>query len=451
MTLETTSSSPTVVSPNVSTLNLDSSTQGSDAEKQLEPVTERLPELEVPPDGGIQAWLSVFGCFLVYFCTLGLINAFGEFNVFYTDDYLSNYSPTLITMIGALQVFVLYFLGAWVGPIFDAYGPRYLIPASGLVMVFALCMLSITQPHRIWQQYLTEAILLNGGAAFSFYPSMAVIGHWFKRRAAFALGFVVAGSGVSGIVFPIMINKLLPKIGFAWTVRVCALIVFVCYTIATFTIKTCRSSKPLPNSLFKVLDFGAFRDLRFTTFAIGAWFSTFSVFNPYFYIAEYSTAMNGPSSISAYLLAIICALSIFGRILPGLVADKWGRFNTMTAFTAISGILVLALWYTSISRTNEIVFSVLYGFASGPFFTLLAGCVAAITPIEKIGARIGILFAFLSTGALAGSPIGGIFVKTQDRENFQHLILYTGIMALAGSFFFGLARFQCSRKLFVAV
>lgn len=24
-----------------------------------------------PPDGGFDAWLSVFGCFLVYFCTLG--------------------------------------------------------------------------------------------------------------------------------------------------------------------------------------------------------------------------------------------------------------------------------------------------------------------------------------------------------------------------------------------
>ncbi|KAH7921639.1 MFS general substrate transporter [Leucogyrophana mollusca] len=432
------------------TSTVDSSAEDPTRRVDIEKTTTAT-YFQEPPDGGFDAWVSVFGCFLVYFCTLGLINAFGEFNVFYTNDYLSNYPATLISMIGALQVFVLYLLGAWVGPLFDAFGPRYLIPLSGLVVVFALCMLSITQPHHIWQQYLAQAVLLNGAAAFSFYPSMAVIGHWFKRRAAYALGFVVAGSGVSGIVFPIMISKLLPKIGFAWTVRVCALIVLVCYIIATFTIKTYRPTKPLPDSVFKILDFSAFRDLRFTFFTVGAWLSMFSVFNPYFYIAEYSTAMQGPSGLSAYLLAIICAVSIFGRILPGLVADKWGRFNTIIVSTAASGILVLALWYTSASPANNVAFAVLYGFASGPIFTLMPGCVATISPIEKIGARIGILFAVLSTGALAGSPIGGIFVKSKDRESFDHLILYTGITALAGSFFFVLARLQCDKKLFAAV
>ncbi|KAH7912730.1 major facilitator superfamily domain-containing protein [Hygrophoropsis aurantiaca] len=416
-------------------------------------IEKRPPRVcpQEPPDGGFQAWVSVFGCFLVYFCTLGLINAFGEFNVFYTNDYLSNYPAALISMIGALQVFVLYLLGAWVGPLFDAYGPRYLIPCSGIVVVFALCMLSITQPHHIWQQYLTQAVLLNGAAAFSFYPSMAVIGHWFKRRTAYALGFVVAGSGISGIVFPIMISRLLPKVGFAWTVRVCALLVFVCYGVATFTIKTYRPTKPLPDSVLKILDVAAFRDLRFTFFTIGAWLSMFSVFNPYFYIAEYSTAMHGSEGLSAYLLAILCAVSVPGRILPGLFADKWGRFNTIIISTALSGLLILSLWYTSTAPENNLAFGILYGFVSGPIFTLLPGCVASISPIEKIGARIGILFAVLSTGALAGSPIGGIFVKSKDRISFERLILYTGIMALAGSFFFVLARLQCNRKLWAAV
>ena len=37
-----------------------------------------------------------------------LVNAFGVFIDFYKQEYLSNYSPTLISMIGSVQVFVLY-------------------------------------------------------------------------------------------------------------------------------------------------------------------------------------------------------------------------------------------------------------------------------------------------------------------------------------------------------
>lgn len=77
-----------------------------------------------PPDGGLQAWLTVFGCSLVAFSTFGLVlflnssfhihlflrivNAYGAFNDFYRADYLSNYSPTLVSMIGSVGVFVLY-------------------------------------------------------------------------------------------------------------------------------------------------------------------------------------------------------------------------------------------------------------------------------------------------------------------------------------------------------
>lgn len=44
----------------------------------------------------------------------------------------------------------------------------------------------------------------------------------------------------------------------------------------------------------------------------------------------------------------------------------------MTVFTGVSGVFVLAIWYTSTSRGSDVTFAVLYGFASGPFFSLLA-------------------------------------------------------------------------------
>jgi len=92
-------------------------------EKLPLPVTSH--DVGPPPDGGLQAWLTVLGCSLVSFSTFGcvllsplgiqfthfscsIVNAFGAFSDFYRSNYLSSSSPTLVSMIGSVGVFVLY-------------------------------------------------------------------------------------------------------------------------------------------------------------------------------------------------------------------------------------------------------------------------------------------------------------------------------------------------------
>ncbi|KAJ7841477.1 major facilitator superfamily domain-containing protein [Mycena olivaceomarginata] len=363
-----------------------------------------------------------------------LVNGYGAFNDYYETTYLSNYSATVISMIGSIQVFILYIFGGVAGALFDAYGPRYMIPTSGIITTFALFMLSITKPQQIYQQFLTQAVLFAIGAPLSFLPGLAVCAHWFKRRLAFAIGFPVGAASIGGIIYPIMLNRLIPKIGFGWTVRILAFIVLACFTVASFTIKTRRPPKPLP-PLAQLFAFRAFRDVRFALICAGGWFTVFSTFNPFFYVGVYGAVANGgESTLTPYFLAIMCATAIVGRILPGYIADRVGRFNVISFSTLLSGILILALWYTSTAQPNLIAFSAVYGFASGPFFSLVTACVAQISPVPEVGARIGMVFVGMSTGALAGTPIGG-----------------GGIMALVGSGFFFAARLMQSRKLFAAV
>ena len=43
---------------------------------------------------------------------------------------------------------------------------------------------------------------------------MAIVPHWFKKNTAVALGIVLGSASFGGIVFPIMMTKLVPRIGF---------------------------------------------------------------------------------------------------------------------------------------------------------------------------------------------------------------------------------------------
>lgn len=48
----------------------------------------------------------------------------------------------------------------------------------------------------------------------SFFPSIGVVSHWFKGNLAYATGCLVAGASIGGICFPVMLDRLIPRIGF---------------------------------------------------------------------------------------------------------------------------------------------------------------------------------------------------------------------------------------------
>ena len=62
-----------------------------------------------------------------------------------------------------------------------------------------------------------------------------------------AIGLVAAGSSLGGVIFPIMVIKLLPQVGFGWTLRICA---FLILALLAFGIATVRSRlTPTPSAM----------------------------------------------------------------------------------------------------------------------------------------------------------------------------------------------------------
>lgn len=57
-----------------------------------------------------RAYLSVFGAFLALFCTFGDINSFGTFQAWYLTHQLHSMSPSAISWIGSVQLFVFFSL-----------------------------------------------------------------------------------------------------------------------------------------------------------------------------------------------------------------------------------------------------------------------------------------------------------------------------------------------------
>jgi MFS family permease len=137
-------------------------------------------------------------------------------------------------------------------------------------------------------------------------------------------------------------------------------------------------------------------------------------------------------------------LSIFGRVIPGALADKVGKFNMQSLWCLVAGIIVLALGLPASGNAAYITFAALYGFASGAFVSLLPAQMAQISKVEELGVRIGVIFACVSFAGLIGNPIAGAIV-THPGGPYGGLNVFAGVLLLTGGGLFTLTRFYIAK------
>jgi len=99
---------------------------------------------ETYPEGGLQAWLVVAGCWLALLASLGLMNSIGTFQTYVSTHQLSSYSHGTIGWIFSTYTFLSFFLGVYIGPLFDTYGPRWLVSVGVVCLVVSLMLLSLS-------------------------------------------------------------------------------------------------------------------------------------------------------------------------------------------------------------------------------------------------------------------------------------------------------------------
>lgn len=127
--------------------------------------------------------------------------------------------------------------------------------------------------------------------------------------------------------------------------------------------------------------------------------------------------------------------SLFGRTIPGFLADKVGAYNVHTFMCFFSSIVALALWLPAAANAPIIVLAALYGFGSGAFVAILPTLIAQISDIKEIGLRIGMEFCVLSIPALVSNPIGGAFIA-QDNGGYRSCQIWTGCITMLGAVLF---------------
>jgi len=396
-------------------------------------------DLENYPEGGMEAWLVVLGSWCAMVSGMGQLNVLGTYHAWISTHQLAGYSSSSVGWIFSTFPFFLYFAGVQIGPLFDFYGPRALVITGSIGLVASLMTLSVSTEY--YQIILSFGVLGGLSTCCLFTSAVSCIGHFFHRRRGFAMGIACTAGGTGGLAFSLIILFLAPKIGFGWAIRI---IGFICAGLCVVACLLLKSRLP-PNKVKGAkIDIMALREPPYASVTLAIFLVEFAVFIPYTFLVDQALAAGMGQKLAYALIPILNASAIPGRLLPGYIADRYGRLNTMVVTSTLCCLLTFLLWLVgSTNHAAIIAYTVLFGFSSGSAISLTPVCIQQVCKTEDIGKRTGTTFTISSFGTLIGIPIAGAILGTGGEEGgarYDGLIAFSGAVYVLASVAFVVAR-----------
>jgi MFS family permease len=323
---------------------------------------------------------------------------------------------------------LLFFVGTFSGRATDAGYFRFTLTVGATFVVFSIFMTSLCTEY--WQLFLAQGLGQGIGCGLMFCPTLALISTYFVKRRGIAIGLVASGSATGGMVFPAVVMRMLPEVGYGWTMRTLGFI-----TMATLIPCLLFFKQRLPpRTTGPLVEWAAFKEMPYLLFAVGMFLNFWGLYVAFFYVGSFSRNIVGASeATSIYLLIVMNGVGIVGRLVPNLLADQFtGPLNILIPFSCATAIVAYC-WPAAHDMSGLWTFAIVYGlFAAGIQSLFPATLSTLTTDLKKTGVRMGMVLSIVAVAALIGSPIAGALVSTDGGE-YLYAQMFMGSAIIAGT------------------
>lgn len=409
-----------------------------------------------------QPTLIVAASTALVFTGCGINFAFGVYQELYdtmakeANTPFTNATPAQIDLIGTLAIALMTigapFSTAWT----KQYSPRRVVWVGGFVFALALFLASVSQ--ALWQFILTQGLLLGIGTCLTYMPSVTVAPTWFSLHRGLAMGIILAGTGVGGVVWPLAFRSLIANVGFRNTLRITGGIsLIIIWTSGLFlrwpdsymtrlqTENTTTSRTTTSIFRLPLVDWRVARTRKFFAHALGAALQSAAYYTPVFFFASFARTLGYSQSTSANFIAVSNAANAIGKIVIGHAADRMGRLNTLFLSTMISAISVLALWLPSSLSTSAsssgsslfIAFTVFYGIFASAYVSLFPISLVELFGVQNFASVNGVLYMVRGFATLLGTPVAGVLIRSSrhktDPRSYENTSILVGVLLAAAT------------------
>lgn len=406
------------------------------------------------PDKGWKAYSVVIGSHLGLIVNFGILNSVGAIQAYVSSHQLKGENVSTISWVFSIYMCLPFFLGAFIGPVFDSRGATVLLSISAVLLFGGFIATSFS--NSLVAFIFSVSLCMGTAHALAITPLVSLVSHWFLINRGKALGLASLGGSVGGTIWPLILRSLYASVGFGWGIRIVAFICLAALIASVVLVKSrfrrsigpddsehMAKLKKLMQQTRYFFDVTAFKDPAFTFLVLGVFFTEIALMSILTYLATYAIANGFTEDNSLTLLTVLNATGIFGRYIPGHFADKYGTFNVMVIMLTGFSISVFACWLPfGGSVAGLYLFSVLCGFFSSSILSLTPLCLGSITPVDKFGQRYGLMYTSSSVGILFGIPVGATIIGNGSVHNYNMFSIFCGVFSVVGVICWFISRYQ---------
>ncbi|KAG0210340.1 hypothetical protein BGX28_009392 [Mortierella sp. GBA30] len=352
------------------------------------------PRSNTPPDGGY-GWVVVGACFLNNFALLGIMFSWGIFQQLYKTEIFPG-QVSAVSWIGTLAFGCMYIFGG-VASLFAArIGYRNMI-WMGSVLVAGGCIAA---------SFATEL-----GAAMANPCVLAAPAQWFVARRGMASGIGISGSGIGGLVFSVLIERMNATIGYRWCLRILGIVVWVSMATCGLLIRQFNATGGQAVNV-SMRDLETMKRPSFLIMISGVLLTSFGYFSPLNLLPSYAVDHGLTQAQGAMLNSFLNGASFFGRFIGGIFGDRFGLVNLLLVCVTASALTTLVVWMFATTLPVLLVYVILYGLMGGGFISLLAPVLAEQFGTASLTILVGVTFGVNGLGSLTGTPIAAAILST---------------------------------------
>lgn len=287
---------------------------------------------------------------------------------------------------------------------------------------------------KLWHFALTQGVLLGLGTCLAYMTSVTVAPTWFVARRGLAMGIILSGTGVGGLVWAPALKACIDAMGYRNTLRLTGAVSFVLNTGAGAAM-TWEPSRKAQNEIERraqatqrsnilavpLVDLKLMKSRKFIAQASGAVFQGAAYYIPVFFFATYASTLGYSDTAGANFIALSNACNAIGKIVIGYAADRYGRLNVLLLTTIISAISALVFWVPSTllplsshqeaSRGLFIAFTIFYGVFASAYVALFPTSLVELFGPQNFASVNGFLYMLRGLATMVGTPVSGLLIR----------------------------------------
>lgn len=358
-------------------------------------------------------------CFFNMVLMRGVTGSFSVFYVALLDEF--SWSHGSGAAIASINFLVYAMAAPLVGLAFDRLGPRFLMPAGGLLVAAGLYLSSLSR--SLGDLYFSYGIITAlGQGALGFVGHNALISHWFVRRRATAIGIATMGQGVGTLVLIPLTQVFISNWGWRTAFTIIAGLILFGLVPANALLQRRHPAEvgQLPDgaprkepaepgakkraparewTLRSAVSSFPFWSITVGHLALGA-----SLFMLFTHVVAHLVHVGFGKLAAAFVLGLIGFIRIGGTVVWGFVSDRLGRDKAYGIATLIT--LIGIGFLVALDAGSPVWFAyaaaIIYGIghsAGNPTYGALIGDIFG-------GRSVGLIFGFLEISFGLGSSFG---------------------------------------------